>query len=298
MNTVIHYTLCPVCGSGDIREALSAKDYTVSGKTFSILHCNTCTLRFTQDVPDQASIAPYYKSENYISHTDTSKGLINRLYKRIRKITLAQKRRLVERVTGRKKGTLLDVGAGTGSFLGEMNVAGWKVTGLEPDGDARQVAKSQHGISLQESSSLFSLSQGAFDAITMWHVLEHVHDLHGYFKQLKSLLAPGGQLIVAVPNYTSSDAKAYGPYWAAYDVPRHLYHFSPLAMQTLVKRHGMKLNNTQPMWFDSFYVSLLSSKYRNGSTNWLGAAWTGFVSNVKAMLSRGRCSSQIYIISR
>lgn len=298
MSDIIHYTQCPVCSSVEIKKVLTGKDYTVSQQNFAILECNHCTLRFTQDVPSENAIAPYYKSENYISHTDTSKGLVNQLYKSVRKRTLVQKRKLIEKVTGKATGSLLDVGAGTGSFLNEMKQSNWQVTGLEPDADARTVAKNLHGIDLQESGNLFSLPENSFDAITMWHVLEHVHSLQEYIAQLKKLLTANGRLIIAVPNYTSSDAVSYGEYWAAYDVPRHLYHFSPKSIETLVTNHGLKLLACKPMWFDSFYVSLLSSKYKKGNTNWVGAGFTGFMSNVKAMMDVKKCSSVIYIISR
>lgn len=298
MSDIIHYTQCPVCNSAEIKKVLTARDYTVSQENFAILECNHCTLRFTQDVPSQNAIASYYKSENYISHTDTSKGLVNQLYKSVRKRTLVQKRKLIEEVTGRATGNLLDVGAGTGSFLNEMKQNNWQVTGLEPDADARAVAKTLHGIDLRESGNLFALTENSFDAITMWHVLEHVHSLQEYIAQLKKLLTANGRLVIAVPNYTSSDAASYGEYWAAYDVPRHLYHFSPKAMEMLMEKHGLKLIACKPMWFDSFYVSLLSSKYKNGNTNWIGAGWTGFISNVKAMMNVRKCSSVIYVIKK
>ena len=298
MSDIIHYTQCPVCNSAEIKKVLTARDYTVSQENFAILECNHCTLRFTQDVPSQNAIASYYKSENYISHTDTSKGLVNQLYKSVRKRTLVQKRKLIEEVTGRATGNLLDVGAGTGSFLNEMKQNNWQVTGLEPDADARAVAKTLHGIDLRESGNLFALTENSFDAITMWHVLEHVHSLQEYIAQLKKLLTANGRLIIAVPNYTSSDAASYGEYWAAYDVPRHLYHFSPKAMEMLMEKHGLKLIACKPMWFDSFYVSRLGSKYRNGNTNWIGAGCTGFVSNLKAMMNVRKCSSVIYVIKK
>src|SRR5687768_12429331 len=148
MDQLIHYTNCPVCGSADIKKVLSAKDHTVSGEEFSVMECNNCSLRFTQDVPDAASIAPYYKSEEYISHTNTSKGLVNRLYQSVRKRTLRQKRKLVEKETGVTKGRMLDLGAGTGAFVNEMKLAGWEATGLEPDPDAKKIAKELYGIEL------------------------------------------------------------------------------------------------------------------------------------------------------
>jgi SAM-dependent methyltransferase len=298
MASRIHYTHCPVCGSADIKEVLSAKDYTVSGEEFAVMECATCSLRFTQDVPDAASIAPYYKSEEYISHTNTSKGLVNSLYQSVRKRTLKQKRKLVEKETGITKGNMLDLGAGTGAFVNEMKQAGWAVTGLEPDPDARKVAKELYGIDLEDTSLFYQLTDGTFDAITMWHVLEHVHDLQGYITKLKSLLKEKGKLIIAVPNYTSKDAARYEEHWAAYDVPRHLYHFSPKSMQVLIEKHGLKITAYKPMWFDSFYVSMLSSKYKKGKTNLPGAFFSGLGSNIKAMGDVKRCSSVIYIIEK
>jgi len=294
----VHYTQCPVCSSIDIVKFLTTKDYTASGEEFEIFQCNACGLRFTQDPPDAASIGKYYKSQEYISHTDTSKGLINKLYQIVRKKTLKKKRRLVEELTGIKQGKLLDAGSGTGSFAAEMKNAGWQVTGLEPDADARRVAEELNNIKLLHADELFNLSPGSYDAITLWHVLEHVHELSAYLKQFKILLKENGKLIIAVPNYNSLDATVYKQYWAGYDTPRHLYHFSPLSMQKLMDKENLKVIGMKPMWYDSFYVSLLSSKYKTGKTNWPAALWTGLRSNMKAIGNNKKCSSLIYIISK
>jgi len=298
MSQPVHYTNCPVCGSPDYKIVAEVKDYTVSGETFSIAHCGNCTHRFTQDIPSVDDIGPYYKSENYISHTNTSKGLINSLYQSVRKRTLKQKRKLIEKTTGITKGNLLDLGAGTGAFVHEMKEAGWQVTGLEPDADARRVGKEMFGIELADTNQFTNLPASSFDAITMWHVLEHVHDLQGYIARLRLLLKENGKLFIAVPNYTSKDAEIYKEHWAAYDVPRHLYHFSPQSMNTLVQKQGMKITAYKPMWFDSFYVCMLSSKYKNGKTNLPASFINGLRSNITAMGNVKRCSSVIYIISK
>jgi 2-polyprenyl-3-methyl-5-hydroxy-6-metoxy-1,4-benzoquinol methylase len=299
MNSIVHYTHCPACDSLAINPVFTTTDHSVSGKSFSIFECDSCSLRFTQDVPDEESIGHYYKSENYISHTNTSEGVINRLYQIVRKRTLRQKRKLICKINGRKSGNLLDVGSGTGAFVNEMKQNGWDVTGLEPDQDARTVAKDSFYCELRSTDELFHLPENTFDVITLWHVLEHVHDLHNYLRQFKKLLKANGRLVIAVPNYTSFDASAYKQYWAAYDVPRHLYHFSPRSMKLLINKHGMRIVNYKPMWFDSFYVSFLSSKYksRQGKTNWLAAGWNGFASNVVALFDNKKCSSVIYIVS-
>lgn len=298
MKEIIHYTSCPVCGSPALQSVMSVRDHSVSGETFQVLHCVACTARFTQDIPALSAIGPYYQSEDYISHTNTNRGLINRLYQLVRKRTIRQKRKLIRTVTGKEKGALLDLGSGTGAFAAEMKNAGWEVTGLEPDAGARKVAEESFGIHLEDTSSFYSLPDQQFDAITLWHVLEHVHDLQGYMKKMAASLRENGKLVIAVPNYTSGDAAKWGDCWAAWDVPRHLYHFSPASLEGLANRHGLKLEACKPMWYDSFYVSLLSSRYRYGSTRLLPAFLSGLHSNLRALRDIRKCSSVIYILGK
>lgn len=294
----IVYSSCPVCRKSAITRVLSAKDYTVSQSEFEIWQCTDCTVRFTQGVPDEQEIGKYYQSETYISHSDTKKGFINGMYHRVRGITLSSKKNLVKKSTGVQAGSLLDLGAGTGAFLHIMQQAGWTVQGLEPDGLAREKAKQLYGISLQPSELLFDLAAESFDVITMWHVLEHVHNLHEYVDQLKKLIKPNGRIFIAVPNYTSYDAGFYKQHWAAYDVPRHLYHFSPASITQLLLLHGLQLKAIKPMWFDSFYVSMLSEQYKRGKQDLVAAVWNGSISNWKAIWNRERCSSVIYIVGK
>ncbi|MBA4168673.1 MAG: class I SAM-dependent methyltransferase [Chitinophagaceae bacterium] len=294
---MIMYKTCPVCHSPAINKVLTAADHTVSNEKFEIWQCAACSLRFTQNIPAQSEIGRYYRSENYISHSNTGKGLINSIYLLVRRFTLSSKRKFVQRITGTVKGRLLDIGAGTGAFLHEMKHAGWQVEGVEPDSQAIKNAAAVHGLNLHPADHLFRLTHGGFDAITMWHVLEHVHELHEYIEQLKLLCKPGGKIFIAVPNYTSYDAEYYVSSWAAYDVPRHLYHFSPAAMIALITSHGCRIDSIHPMWFDSFYVSLLSEKYKTGSSNIIHGFWKGFRSNSKALSNKRKASSIIYVIS-
>ena len=294
----IRYTQCPACFSPDIQHVLDAKDHTVSGEVFAIWHCHACTLRFTQDVPSPSLIGRYYASQDYVSHSDTQEGLVNRLYHMVRNHTLRSKCRLVKKLSGLPTGSLLDVGAGTGAFSHTMQEAGWRVTGLEPDATARKNAQEKYGLALLNPDELYHLPGQSFDVITLWHVLEHVHDLHGYLNAFHGILKPGGKLVIAVPNYTSNDAAHYGADWAAYDVPRHLYHFSPASMKQLVTAKGFTMESIHAMWFDSFYVSMLSEKYRNGSGNLISAAWSGLISNIKALSDKEKCSSEVYIMQR
>ncbi len=298
MASKVNYDHCLCCGSAAINKVFECKDYTVSNEQFEIWMCNTCTFRFTQDVPDETAIAVYYQSSEYISHSDTRRGLVNRLYHYVRNFTLSTKLNLIKNVTGLKHGVLLDVGSGTGAFAFTMQQAGWNVIGLEPDETARANAFKNYNLQLEELSNLHNLHKDTFDAITLWHVLEHVHDLHGYLEKFFKILKPAGRLIIAVPNFTSYDANVYKQYWAAYDVPRHSYHFSPKSIKFLLEQKGFEVEAVKPMWFDSFYVSMLSEKYRYGKDNFINAVWVGLLSNIKALFSKKKCSSIIYVVRK
>jgi 2-polyprenyl-3-methyl-5-hydroxy-6-metoxy-1,4-benzoquinol methylase len=292
----IRYTNCPGCGKDLLRPVFKALDHTVSGTLFEIWECDHCTLRFTQDVPNPDLIKAYYQSEDYISHTDTGRGFINRLYHYVRKRTLEHKRKIVSSSTGISEGSLLDLGAGTGAFMRHMVKKGWRVSGLEPDEKARERAAIINQVELLPVEEMGQMEPRSFDAISLWHVLEHLHHIHEDLDRLKKLLKPSGRILIAVPNYTSYDAAHYKADWAAYDVPRHLYHFSPRSMKHLLNQHGFQLHTIRPMWYDSFYISLLSEQYRRGKPNMLAGFIVGGISNAKAMLNLERCSSLIYII--
>ncbi|HHG86554.1 MAG TPA: class I SAM-dependent methyltransferase [Bacteroidetes bacterium] len=290
------YSQCPVCKSKDFSEVFKAKDYTVSQEQFSIHHCKDCSHRFTNPIPTESEISPYYKSEAYVSHTNTSKGMINRLYQIVRRFTLRGKKKLVISASGKQTGVMLDIGSGAGAFLAEMKNAKWKAEGLEPDEDARKVAKTDFQVDARPISDFYELEEGKYDVVTMWHVLEHVHELDTYMEKILKLLKPGGTFLIAVPNYDSWDADRYQEEWAAYDVPRHLYHFRPESMKTLLKRTGFRLKRMKWMPYDSFYVSMLSERNRNG--NIVRGIWNGFCSFLVALFRTERCSSVIYVAKK
>jgi 2-polyprenyl-3-methyl-5-hydroxy-6-metoxy-1,4-benzoquinol methylase len=300
MTRIAHMTItaCPICASSDLIPVFDVKDHTVSKESFPISKCNNCTLRFTQNAPGENEIGRYYKSEDYISHSNTSKGMINNLYQSVRKRTLKKKRKLIESITGVEKGRLLDIGSGTGAFVNEMKQHGWDCTGLEPDSDARKVAKIQNELELGDMSEFPKLPAKNYHAITLWHVLEHVHALDPYLQQLSKLLIDSGRLFIAVPNYTSMDASIYKEFWAAYDVPRHLWHFSPASMKELLEKNGFSIEKYKPMWYDSFYISMLSSKYKNGKTNLVSSFLNGLRSNINALGNVKKCSSVIYVVRK
>jgi len=285
---------CPVCNATVFKHFLTCKDFTVSKEEFDIVSCSSCGFKFTNPRPEVNKLGAYYESEEYISHSNTSKGLVNSLYQGVRKYTLIKKLQLINRLN--PKATLLDIGCGTGEFLNVCKEYGWKTTGIEPDEKARNYGVENYNLDVKPENELKNLADHSFEIITMWHVLEHVPDLNKRIEEIKRILKLNGTLVVAVPNCDSLDAKIYGKYWAAYDVPRHLYHFTPKDIENLFRKHEMKVSRVLPMIFDSFYVSLLSEKYKNGTPGLIKGFFNGLRSNLAAIKTGRKYSSQIYII--
>jgi 2-polyprenyl-3-methyl-5-hydroxy-6-metoxy-1,4-benzoquinol methylase len=286
---------CPVCQYDKFNHYLTCQDYTVSQEQFNIVSCQQCGFKFTNPRPPLKTIGDYYKAESYISHSNTSKSLIAKIYHAVRKYTLKGKLTLINDLAS--KGKILDVGCGTGMFLNVCKEDGWQVSGIEPDAGARAIAEEINKVRIQ-SEILSSFNQEQFQIISLWHVLEHIHLLNPTIEWLKDRLANEGSLIIAVPNHESKDATIYQQYWAAYDVPRHLYHFSQNSIKQLFEKHGFQLVQTHPMKFDSFYVSMLSTKYQAGSINYAKAFFDGLKSNRYAHKYHKNYSSLIYIFKK
>ena len=284
---------CPVCQSDNISHIITAKDFLVSSEEFQISGCQDCGLRFTNPRPDDDQLASYYDSNEYISHIDEGSTLVSSLYKIARTFTLRRKRKLIEKLSKSKR--LLDVGCGTGHFLNYCHQHGWLISGVEPNEMARKQAEAKTNIIIQEKLS--EIVNTSYEVITLWHVLEHLPDLEQTMNQLKSLLAPGGVLIIAVPNFEAYEASVFKEHWAAYDVPRHLYHFNRSAVECLANNHGLKIARIYPMKLDSFYISLLSNKNKTNSSKYVNSFVTGLLSNIYALKSKNY-SSLIYQIER
>lgn len=273
---------------------LTVKDHSVSGETFELLFNDDLEMLETSPQPSPDKLPSYYQSEDYISHTDSKRDLFEKAYHFIKSINLKKKLKLIDSVTSESR-SLLDVGCGTGGFLQIAQQNGWTVLGIEPNDQARHIANDKTNNSVLITEELFKLKEKNFDVITLWHVLEHLPDMETQIAFFKNLLKPNGTLIIAVPNFKSFDAKHYKEFWAAYDVPRHLWHFSQTAMSKLVAKEDLKIVKTLPMKFDAFYVCLLSEKYKSGVMNPLKGFWMGLRSNLKAK-SSGEYSSLIYCI--
>ncbi len=267
---------------------LSCKDHLISGEIFELLY--NPEFDMLETFPKPENLPSYYHSLNYISHTDSRKNFIDRLYQGVKNRMLNQKIKWMEAI--KNPGSVLDIGAGTGDFLQRARENEWDILGVEPNESARKLAMLK-GVELRKDTLDFP--SNTFDVISLWHVLEHVEDLDEQIRELKRLLKKDGLLIIAVPNYKSHDAQYYKKYWAAYDVPRHLWHFSQKSISKLFSKHEFMVVETKPLKFDSYYVSLLSEKYRTGIPNYFKSFYRGFVSNYKGR-SSSEYSSLVYFI--
>lgn len=277
---------------------LKVKDHSVSGEEFDLLYDEELEMLITHPQPTIKNLSAYYETDDYISHTDAKRNLFEKVYHLVRSITLKRKLNLIAKYNSSDSKNLLDVGCGTGDFLLKAQNAGWKIHGVEPDNGAREMAIKKAGESIFQNMEIIESLQTKFDIITLWHVLEHLPNLEHQIKFLKSLLHPNGVLIIAVPNFKSYDAQFYKRFWAAYDVPRHLWHFSKTSLNKLAGRINMSVEKILPMKFDAYYVSLLSEKNKIGFLGLRGisrAFRVGWLSNFKASRSK-EYSSLIYII--
>ena len=270
---------------------IRCKDHSVTQEAFKLMYDPTTEMLITEPKPND--LDKYYESEAYISHTDSKKSVMDKIYQYIKHLNIKFKITLINNYTSNNK-TLLDVGTGTGDFLVAAQKKEWAVLGVEPNKNAAEKASAKNVTVLP---TLKSVPDQKFNIITLWHVLEHLPDLNAQITKLMELLEEKGTLIVAVPNYNSYDAKYYGEYWAAYDVPRHLWHFSRTSIDRIFREHNMKLIKTRPMLFDAFYVSLLSEKYKNQKSNIIKAIWVGIRSILYGIRTK-EYSSHIYILKR
>ncbi len=290
--------VCPLCESKHLKQTITCVDYYASGETFDLFRCEDCGFQFTQNFPAETEIGRYYETSDYISHSDTKKGLVNNLYHLVRKRMLIRKAKLISHLFGKSSGTLLDIGAGTGYFANVMQQKEWEVTAIEKNPQARAFAKEHFNLDVYEETVLEDFCDKSFDAITLWHVMEHLEHLNETWERLHHLLSDDGILVVAVPNCSSYDAGKYKQYWAAYDVPRHLWHFTPDTIQQFGAKHNFILTAQYPMPFDAFYISMLSEKYKKSFSPFIKGMMTGIIAWLHTLAKKEKSSSIIYVFRR
>jgi SAM-dependent methyltransferase len=292
----ITHARCPLCKSLNTGEYLKAKDHLLTGEEFPLHICYACGFIYTQDTPPADEIGRYYKSQDYISHSNTRKGLMNRVYHISRTFMLKKKHCMVKKVAKGKR--LLDIGTGTGYFPGFMKKKGFQVTGVEVDPDARDFAENEFGIKVHSPEDfLAGKVPGKFDVITLWHVLEHLDNFDLYIESMLKHLEPGGTLVIALPNCSSYDARHYRETWAGYDVPRHLWHFTPLTVRFLAGNHGLELKKMKRLPLDPFYNAMLSEKYRGNKLFMFSGMVLGMIAYVESLFNIEKSSSVVYFLN-
>jgi len=293
---MITHTICPLCSSAKTILYLKCTDHFLSREEFNLCKCSECGFVFTGHYPDEQNIGMYYGSHDYVSHDDKAKGFLNRVYLPARRIMLKRKGRMVEKAAGIRKGRILDIGCGTGHFAATMKQKGWDVTGIEPNIKARNFASGHFGLDVKSPDQISELPSGSFDSITMWHVLEHFHDPFGYAAEIRRLLKPGGLCLCALPNCNSSDAVHYRESWAAYDVPRHLWHFIPETFGVFVEKTGFRITEIRSLPFDVFYISILSERNKGSHLPFIKGIINGSLFAFLSFFDRNKSSSLIYFL--
>jgi len=289
---------CLICDGENIRVLFSSTDNLTGGESFDIGECTDCGFRFTVNPPSEANIGRYYLSDDYISHSDLKRGITERLYHFARTYMLRKKLRLIRSENGQKPGKILDIGCGTGYFPAFMKQNGWDASGVEVSGKAREYAISKFGLEVIPPDKTGLLPGNSYDCITLWHVMEHLYDPDNWFEKIKHLLNDNGACIIALPNSESSDAKSFKQHWAAYDVPRHLWHFSAPSVSRLASRHGFSVTRIKSMPLDVFYISILSFKNRKSPMSLLRGIVTASLLTLSNLFKKEKASSLIYVLRK
>lgn len=298
--SIITITSCPICGCNDLKKAFNAVDHFATGEVFPVCRCSRCGFHLTNDFPSEDIIGQYYDSPDYISHSDSKKGLIHRLYHFFRKRMLRKKISLVASQATGNPIRLLEIGCGTGHFLEAAKKEGWLVSGIEKDEKARKSAINRTGLQVKKEDEFWLLENNSFNVVTLWHVLEHLEKLNETIHKIGEITTPDGIVVIALPNCHSYDAGFYKELWAAYDIPRHLWHFTPATVEELLSKHGLTIIKKISMPLDAFYISLLSEKYR-GSNLFIryGRAFgVGTIGFLRSLSNPAQASSLIYIAKK
>lgn len=295
---MIHHNICPLCSCPEIPHFLSCTDHFLSKEIFNICKCVNCGFIFTQDYPEESEAGRYYESEAYISHSDSKKSIPDKVYQLVRRIMLSRKKRIVVEFSGLSIGNLLDIGSGTGHFLNAMKETGWRINGVEINAKAREYAVAQFNIDTISPENIQTLPAESFDCISLWHVLEHFQDPFKYMKEISRLLKPEGVVIIALPNSGSSDSKHYGKKWAAYDVPRHIWHFSPSTFSIFAQKNMFSIIARRYLPFDVFYISMLSEKYKGSHFPLLSGTINSMRFSFRSIFNKSGSSSIIYILRK
>jgi SAM-dependent methyltransferase len=266
-------TPCPMCGASDGAPLVETADQMLPGpERFRLLSCRACGHLYQSPRPSPEAIGAYYPA-GYISFQPAVADLPSPLRRLELRRYYATRRRIVERAVA-GPGRILDVGCATGNFLDAMRAAGWRAQGVEPSVEAAAYARERLGLDvLTGRLEDAALPSGAFDVVTLWDVLEHVHEPRATLAEAARLLRPGGALILGLPNPDSLEARLLGPHWIGWDLPRHLNLFRPALLRAQLATMGLPVERiSSPIHGYAVLVMSLEqrARARGGSLGALG----------------------------
>lgn len=289
---------CPLCGAIETVPYATCSDHASSRLQYLLLRCPACGVVFTDNHPEEDEMEQFETLDSQIRRADSPEGITERLYRHVRRRMLRRKAGLVVRQSYRDSGTLLNYGAKRGFFSDHMERKGWKVTSVDRHHENRQFSLEHFHHRMSGMQEMSDFTPETFDVITLWHVFEHENEPERLLDTFHRILRPGGILVMSCPNICSTDAMHYGPYWAAYDVPRHLWHFNPVSLNRLVHRHGFTLMHHEKMPYDCFYISIMSEQYMMHRLAFLRGMAYGLHSWLVSLTRRGRSSSIVYVFRK
>jgi SAM-dependent methyltransferase len=251
---------CPYCGQAETEHYADLEDWLcgLPGQ-FTLVRCIECGLIRQNPRPTEDAIGAYYP-RNYKPFLDSRVGeRSGAVGSWLLAYGLRRRAQLIAR--HQPQGQLLDVGCATGLFLDAARSLGqWHVQGIELSPDEAAFGRQRFGLDIATGSfSQFSARSGTFDAITMWDVLEHLHDPVSAVEKASCLLRPQGILVLRVPHLESIQARRFGRYWVGLDAPRHLFVFPRSVLEGMLRRAGLTV--VERRYWGGYHLFALSVRY-------------------------------------
>ena len=267
-----------------MKQDLKIRDHFLTKEVFNVVEHIEGVLKTEPDL-DEKTLKKYYDSSQYSSHNNIG-GCIGFLYSLSARIMLRFKFRVLAKHIN-KESLIVDFGCGTGGFMSSLKKKKYNVVGVDSNKKARDKCLEKK---LTTFKSIKDFKEN-IDAITFWHSFEYVSNPNEILNQIINQSKNNLTVVIALPNYRSFDAKHYGAFWAAYDVPRHRFHYSARGIKKLMKSYGFECLKTKPMLLDAFYISIMSEKYKKSKLSFVKGIMVGLISNLAGLFSSSYSSS-------
>ncbi len=266
-----------------------SKDYLVTGESFKVYLDENKIIGKTFPAPKKSEMFKYYDSNQYLPHSYNNKNLITILYSVVKRQMHRKKLEWMSRQLNHNS-SVLDYGCGTGDFVNYLRSKSVMAYGYDPN----------IKFNLDSPDYLtnnFDWGVNKYDIIFLWHVLEHTHDPFVLLQSLKKLLKKNGKIFIAIPNFKSFDSTYYRKYWAGYDLPRHLWHFSRKSIYQIAEQNNFKIHTEKRLYLDAIYVSFLSEKYKSSRFPYLQGLIIGFISIFRSFFTK-ESSSFLFVFNK